>query len=45
MPSPSSAETSPPARISTGRGGRIDWMRKTAVYAPSAKNAGVPKFT
>ncbi len=45
MPRPSRAETSPPARISTGSGARIDWMRKTAVYAPRAKNAGVPKFT
>ena len=26
-------------------GARIDWIRKTAVYAPIAKKAGVPKFT
>ncbi len=45
MPRPSSADTSPPARMSTGKGARIDWMRNTAVYAPRAKKAGVPKFT
>ena len=45
MPSPRSAATSPPARSSTGSGACIDWMRKTAVYAPIAKKAGVPKFT
>ena len=45
MPSPRSAATSPPARSSTGSGARIDWIRKTAVYAPMAKKAGVPKFT
>src|SRR5216684_3906372 len=43
MPSPSSAETSPPARMSTGSGACVDWMRNTAVYAPSAKKAGVPR--
>jgi len=45
MPSPRSAETSPPATISTGSGASNASMRKIAVYAPRAKNAGVPKFT
>jgi len=45
MPSPSSAETRPPARMSTGNGAVKASMRKMEVYAPSAKKAGVPKFT